>query len=138
MARAIRRDRAAAAHGAASRGASAPRTAPARRVGDQVNVLAARYARIFVRDRRNVLILVGQVPLIALAVGALFPSGVFAAGGSTADASQLLFLLVTVVIWLGAIDAAREVVKERSVLNARPRSCAHEPYLASKRSCCGG
>ena len=59
-------------------------------------MLAARYARIFVRDRRNVLILVGQVPLIALAVGALFPSGVFAAGGSTADEVQLLFLLVTV------------------------------------------
>jgi len=100
---------------------------------DQVNVLAARYARIFVRDRRNALILIGQVPLIALAVAALFKANVFAADGIRTDVVQLLFLLVTVVIWLGAIDAAREVVKERSVLQREAAiGVRASAYLVSK------
>jgi energy-coupling factor transporter ATP-binding protein EcfA2 len=82
----------------------------------QVRVLAARYATIFARDRRNALILLGQVPLIALACAGLFSRHVFDAGQRSGDAIQLLFLLVTVAVWLGAIDAAREVIKERSVL----------------------
>jgi ABC-type multidrug transport system ATPase subunit len=104
-----------------------------RPIAAQVNVLAARYARLFVRDRRNALILIAQVPLIALALGGLFKPDVFASTGSTADAAQLLFLLVTVTIWLGAIDAAREVVKERSVLQ-REAAVGVRPiaYLISK------
>ena len=95
---------------------TAPPAPPRRALGRQVRVLAARYARLFVRDRRNALILLGQVPLIALACAGLFGADVFAARAKTGDAIQLLFLLVTVAIWLGAIDAAREVIKERSVL----------------------
>jgi hypothetical protein len=56
------------------------------------------------------------VPVLAIANAFLFQSGIFdRPGGSPADAAQLLFLIVIVTIWLGSIDAAREIVKERSV-----------------------
>ena len=93
-----------------------PAEAPPRAALPQMRVLAARYLRCFRRDGRNLAILLGQIPLIALAAIALFPSDVFEDAGSANDAAQLLFLLVTVAIWVGSIDAAREIVKERGVL----------------------
>ena len=71
--------------------------------------------RLFLRDKRNLAILLGQVPLLALAIAGLFGSAVFAAGGEPNEAAQILFLLITTSIWLGSIDASREVIKERSV-----------------------
>jgi hypothetical protein len=80
-------------------------------------VLAGRYLRLLVRDRRNVVILVGQVPLLALGMAGLFKADVFSTGqGHAGSSAQLLFLLVITAVWLGSIDAAREIVKERSVL----------------------
>jgi ABC-type multidrug transport system ATPase subunit/ABC-type multidrug transport system permease subunit len=81
----------------------------------QAAVLTRRYVRLFMRDRRNVMILIGQVPLLALAVVGLFGAQVFAAGGEAGDAVTLLFLVVTLAIWVGTIDASREVIKEKSV-----------------------
>jgi ABC transport system ATP-binding/permease protein len=85
------------------------------RVGPQAAVLTRRYASLFVRDRRNMLILLGQVPVLALAIVGLFKSNVFAHGGQVSDAVKLLFLMVTTAIWLGSIDSAREIIKEKSV-----------------------
>jgi ABC-type multidrug transport system ATPase subunit/ABC-type multidrug transport system permease subunit len=82
----------------------------------QSAVLTGRYLKLLVRDRRNLALLVGQAPILALAGIGLFHSGIFdLPGGDPATAIQLLFLAVIVVIWLGAIDAAREIVKERAV-----------------------
>lgn len=123
----------------ANRTAPAPvaqQLAPPRRVGPQVRTLARRYGRIFFRDRRNLTILAAQVPLLGLGTGLLYKSGVFAQPPETphaGEAAQLLFLLVTISIWFGAITAAREIVKERAVLDrelaigVRPQS-----YLLSK------
>jgi ABC-type multidrug transport system ATPase subunit len=84
----------------------------------QARVLTARYARLMARDRRNLLLLVGQAPVLALAGIGLFHAGLFdLAGGQPAEATQLLFLMVLVVIWLGSIDGAREIVKERAVFD---------------------
>jgi energy-coupling factor transporter ATP-binding protein EcfA2/ABC-type multidrug transport system permease subunit len=107
-------------HGAAASPAEAARADPEpvvhRRVWPQATVLASRYVRLLGRDRRNLLILLGQVPLLALGMAALFKAEVFGRGdGHAGNTAQLLFLLVTTSIWLGSIDAAREVVKERSV-----------------------
>ena len=82
----------------------------------QARVLTRRYLRVMSRDRRNLLILIGQVPLIALALIGLFDRDVFAATGEPSDAAQLLFLVVTTALWLGSIDAAREIIKERAVV----------------------
>ena len=101
----------------------------------QARVLTQRYARLLVRDRRNLAILLGQVPLLAIAIGALFANDVFDPGrdGNANDAAQVLFLLVTTTFWLGAIAAAREIIKERAVV-ARERAAGVRlgAYLASK------
>jgi ABC-type multidrug transport system ATPase subunit/ABC-type multidrug transport system permease subunit len=120
-------------------GSSPATEPPRRRFRPQVRVLAARYLRAFSRDRRNLLILLGQVPLIALALVGLFGADALRATGSPNDTAQLLFLLVTVAIWVGAIDAAREIVKERGVL-ARETAVGVRvsAFLASKVIVLGG
>jgi ABC-type multidrug transport system ATPase subunit len=83
----------------------------------QLRVLVSRYLTLFMRDRRNLLLLLGQAPVLALFGVALFQSGLFDfPGGSPSDAVNMLFLMAITVIWLGAIDAAPELVKERGVM----------------------
>ena len=105
--------------------APGPAGSPRAKLGlfTQVGVLTGRYLRLLLRDQRNLLILLGQVPLIGLAIALLFEAGVFAQAddgpgvmpGNPDDQIQLLFLLVTTVIWFGSIDGSREIVKERTV-----------------------
>lgn len=94
-----------------------PAGAPAPRVrahpGPQASVLALRYFKLLGRGRRNLAILLGQVPLLAVALALIFKPDVLGSEGEPARAAQLLFLLVTITIWLGAIDGSREVIKER-------------------------
>jgi ABC-type multidrug transport system ATPase subunit len=114
-------------------GALPPPVRP-RRAGRQTRVLSARYLRLMVRDRRNVLILLGQVPLLAAGMTGLFASDVFATGeGKAGSSAQLLFLLVITALWLGSIDSAREIVKERGVLERELAAGLRlRAYLASK------
>ena len=104
----------------------------------QLGLLTGRYLRLFLRDRRNLSILLGQVPLIGIAIAFLFKSGLFDRSGSPPlgspdDGAQLLFLLVTTAIWFGSIAASREIVKERSIA-AREAAVGVRlaPYLLSK------
>jgi len=83
--------------------------------GPQAGVLAQRYFKLMLRGRRNLAIVLGQVPLIAVALALIFKPGVLGSAGEPSRAAQLLFLLVTITIWLGSIDASREVIKERSL-----------------------
>jgi ABC transport system ATP-binding/permease protein len=85
------------------------------RVIPQAAVLTQRYATLFLRDRRNMLILLGQVPILALATVGLFSVDAFSGRSQVSEAVKLLFLVVTTAIWLGSIDAAREIIKEKSV-----------------------
>jgi ABC-type multidrug transport system ATPase subunit len=105
-----------------------------RRTLPQARVLTARYLRLLTRDRRNLLILLGQVPLLALGMAGLFSAGVFEHGAHhAANSAQLMFLLVTTAVWLGSIDAAREVVKERSVFSRESAAGVRlGAYLLSK------
>lgn len=82
----------------------------------QTLMLTGRYLKLLVRDRRNLLLLVGQAPILAIAAIGLFHSGVFKhSGGSAQDAIELLFLMSLTAIWIGSIDGGREIIKERSV-----------------------
>jgi ABC transport system ATP-binding/permease protein len=98
-------------------GARAGRQAAGRRAGllRQALVLTRRYTKLFVRDRRNLLILVGQVPVLALAIVGLVKVQAFSSKTQVSEAVKLLFLVVTLAIWLGSIDAAREIIKEKHV-----------------------
>jgi ABC-type multidrug transport system ATPase subunit/pSer/pThr/pTyr-binding forkhead associated (FHA) protein len=92
---------------------------PPREIGPQAAVLVRRYTKLFLRDRKNLRILAIQVPLLALGTALLFKRDVFLRGGAEShagEAAQLLFLLVTVAAWFGAIASAREIIKERTVV----------------------
>jgi ABC-type multidrug transport system ATPase subunit/ABC-type multidrug transport system permease subunit len=82
----------------------------------QAAILTSRYARLFARDRRNMLILLAQIPVLALAIAGLFKISVFTRPSSDAgQAVKLTFLLLVTTVWIGMIDASREIIKERSV-----------------------
>ncbi|HKP89225.1 MAG TPA: FHA domain-containing protein [Thermoleophilaceae bacterium] len=119
-----------------------PRTPVRQRAGilqgrsfaQQVRVLAARYFRTVFRDRRTLAILLGQVPVIAFCVAALFPASLFVRPDLQPNKSaQMLFLLITAAIWLGLISACREIVKERSIVGRELTIGVRiDAYLAAK------
>jgi ABC transport system ATP-binding/permease protein len=122
--------------GAAARVAASSRrrSRSLRRWIGQTRTLTARYLKVFLRDRRNLALLLGQVPVLGVANGVLFQSGLFDRPvGRPGDAAQLLFLMAIVVAWLGAIDASREIVKERGVLHREAAAGVRlSAYFASK------
>lgn len=82
----------------------------------ELRVLAARYLRTMVRDRRTLAVLILQAPLIGLLIAIVFNSGALATSASPIGALELVFLVMTGAIWLGVASAAREVVKERGLV----------------------
>jgi ABC-type multidrug transport system ATPase subunit len=107
---------------------------PPRSLPRQAALLTGRSLKLLVRDRRNLLLLLGQAPILALAGIALFESGVFdQPGGNPAQAIQALFLAMITVIWFGSIDAAREIVKEQAVFEREAAiGMRLSAYLTSK------
>lgn len=100
----------------------------------QLTVLTGRYLRTFSRDRRTVLVLLGQVPVIALLIALLFPAGVLEyPDAEPTKSAQFAFLLVTASLWIGLISSCREIVNERSiVLREFAVGSRVGAYLASK------
>jgi ABC-type multidrug transport system ATPase subunit/ABC-type multidrug transport system permease subunit len=97
--------------------ARAPRRARASAV-QQSRILVSRYARLFVRDRRNMVILLAQIPVLGLAIAGLFKITVFSRPSPDAgQAIKLTFLLLVTTVWIGMIDASREIIKEKSVFS---------------------
>jgi ABC-type multidrug transport system ATPase subunit/pSer/pThr/pTyr-binding forkhead associated (FHA) protein/ABC-type multidrug transport system permease subunit len=113
----------------------------------QTLILIRRRLAILSRDRRNLWILGGQVPVIGLLLALLFHHDVFSRSLHLSRAteaelpglsSQLLFLLVTVVLWFGSLASAREIVKERAVFEReRAVGVRVSAYLWSKAAVLG-
>jgi hypothetical protein len=82
----------------------------------ELRVLAGRYLRTLVRDQRTLAVLVLQAPVIGLLIAIVFHSGSLATGASPIGAVELVFLVMTGAIWLGVASSAREVVKERGLV----------------------
>ncbi|HET8630766.1 MAG TPA: FHA domain-containing protein [Thermomicrobiales bacterium] len=133
--------RAGGAH-AAARVAASARPPAARRVSSrhQFSILSQRYLETVLRDRRNLIILLLQAPLIALMIALVFRGQIFdmapvTAGGSgdNVGAQKVVFLLAMVAVWFGTSNAAREIVKEAAIY-ARERHVNLKlgPYVASK------
>ena len=94
-------------------------TAPmvlSRPFGLELRVLAGRYLRTLLRDRRTLWVLVLQAPLIGLLIALVFHSGALSSGASPVGTLELVFLVMTGAIGLGVASAAREVVKERGLV----------------------
>lgn len=113
------------------------RPAP-RRLVPQVTTLTTRYARLLSRDKRNLEFMAAQVAGLGMATALLFSANVFdrpsgGAPGHVSESAQLLFLMVTVAIWFGAIASARQIVSERPVLERELATGVRiESYLLSK------
>ena len=100
---------------------------PVSEVWRQMQVLTNRYATLTLQDRKNVLLLLAQAPLIALLLGMVFSKG------NAQDHRLVVFLMSISAIWFGCINASREVVKELPIyLRERAVNLELFAYLGSK------
>jgi ABC-type multidrug transport system ATPase subunit len=112
---------------------SAPQIAP----GRQFSQLALRYAEILVRDRRNLVLLILQAPILAFLLAILVgPDSLLPAPEdpqATGEADKVMLLMALSAIWLGTINASREVVKEFDIWRREHLAGIDiAPYFASK------
>lgn len=98
----------------------------------QTGTLMRRYLDLIVSDRKNLLILLLQAPLIALVIGLVFDIPQAPALKAAVE-SQIFLILVLSSIWFGTLNSARELVKELPIyLRERSVNLAIGPYLISK------
>ena len=104
----------------------------------QVSTLTRRYLAVLAGDRRNMVLLLAQAPVIAACMLYTLPGHELAPPPAgelrlLSKASAVLFYLSLVATWLGATNAVREIVKERAVFQ-RERAVGQSvsAYLASK------
>ncbi len=102
----------------------------------QTRVLASRYAALAIRDHRHLRSAFIQVPILGVLTALLFVTNVFEklpVPHYAAKSAQLVFLMVMIAAWLGSINASREIVKERNVLDRELAIGVQIPaYIASK------
>ncbi|PDW03801.1 FHA domain-containing protein [Candidatus Viridilinea mediisalina] len=104
----------------------------------QFILLTRRYLDLTLQDRRNLMILLFQAPLIALLLLLVARSDALT-GAQAADliqrgeAKKVLFMLATVSVWFGIINSAREIVKEEAIYQReRLVNLRIVPYIGSK------
>lgn len=96
---------------------SATRSAADHSFWRHLRVFMFRYLRTFVRDRRTLTALLGQVPVIALLIVLLFHAHPLShPDKDPGKSAQFAFLLITASLWLGLISSCREIVNERSII----------------------
>jgi ABC-type multidrug transport system ATPase subunit len=133
----------------ASQTALAPTPEPAATVAkvkrphalSQLKLLLERDVLVTMADRSYMAMLLLQAPIIGLVLGKMFPAGTFASNQALdaqgrfpiLEGPTLLFMLVVSALFFGAINACRELVKERSIYQ-RERLLGVRPsmYLSSK------
>ncbi len=92
----------------------------------QSGVLADRYLETILADWRGTLLLLVQAPLLAVMAALVW-------GNLGSATESLYFVIVLSGIWLGCMDACREIVKERALfLRERMVNLEVLPYLLSK------
>lgn len=83
----------------------------------QLAVLTVRYLDLLLLDRKNLFILLLQAPVIAYLMTLVARSDALVGRRADSfDAKTVLFMLSTVAVWFGIINAAREIAKESAVL----------------------
>lgn len=103
-------------------------------IGRQVRIQTERYIKVLSSDRRNLLILALQAPVIAVLMFAVFGSNALRVDGVVRrEAGNVLMAMVLATIWLGASNAVREIVKERAILQREQSiGLSLTAYVASK------
>jgi ABC-type multidrug transport system ATPase subunit len=112
----------------------------------QLNITTTRYVDMLLRDRAYLVLLLAQAPIIAFFLAlisqpsALQPppadaiAQIEAFGRSAAEVPRpLALMMAATATWFGAINAARQIVKELPIfLRERMAGLRTAPYLASK------
>lgn len=92
----------------------------------QASVLSDRYLDVLLSDPRSMLLLLVQAPLIGALVAGVWSN-------AHTDSPTLYFVLVLSAFFLGAVNSAREVVKERALfLRERMYNLSAGAYVVSK------
>ncbi len=101
-------------------------------------LLTRRYLDLMLQDRRNLAIMLLQAPIIALLLLLVARSDALTGVQAQdliqrSEAKKVLFMLATVSVWFGIINAAREITKEQPVYRReRLVNLRIMPYLLSK------
>ncbi|WP_026909906.1 ATP-binding cassette domain-containing protein [Patulibacter minatonensis] len=115
-----------------SNASQARRKAPP--VSRQIRTLSSRYALCMRRDARSLALMIGQAPVIGIAIGLTVPANILSdptAGGYYGV--LLAFMIVIGAVWLGLIAACREVARERdALLREAAVGVRLDAYLLSK------
>ena len=92
----------------------------------QSHILAARYRDCWLGDMGGLVLVLAQAPLIGWLCAVVW-------GSIERDTPALYFVLCLAAVWFGCINACREIVKERAILE-RERLFGLRPgaYVASK------
>lgn len=86
-------------------------------MASQIRTLSSRYALCMRRDARSLTLMIGQAPLIGIAIGLTVPSNILSDSVLGPFYGVLLaFMVVIGAVWLGLIAACREIARERDVL----------------------
>jgi len=117
----------------------APAATPPQSPARQLRILIQRYAEIVTRDRRNLWLLLLQAPIIAALAAVIAKPHALTELPDAAGSRSLLIIMSCSMIWLGAMNAAREIVKELPIYRReRMVGLGLAPYLASKYVVLGG
>jgi ABC transport system ATP-binding/permease protein len=82
----------------------------------QLLLLSARYVHLLFQDRKNLLLLLLQAPVIGYLMTLVARSdAIVGPHADQVDAKTVLFMMSTVAVWFGIINAAREITKESAV-----------------------
>ncbi len=86
----------------------------------QLKILTRRYLSLLFRDRRNLLFLLLQSPIIALLLFLvmepnLFGKGIETSADDVAGIQKILFVVACIGAWFGIINSIREIVKEMPI-----------------------
>ena len=98
----------------------------------QAKILTRRYLDLILADKRTLLLLLLQAPIIGLMMGWIFNPN-----GPLPDRfridRQAMFTMIMTMIWLGCLNSAREVVKELPIyMRERAVNLKIGSYLLSK------
>jgi ABC transport system ATP-binding/permease protein len=98
----------------------------------QFSILVRRYLRIMIGDRRTLMILLMQAPIIA-GILLLVAKEDALQNVESSHGRLVLFLLALVAVWFGILNSAREITKEAAIYRReRLASLRIGPYVLSK------
>ncbi|MCL2688307.1 MAG: ATP-binding cassette domain-containing protein [Chitinispirillia bacterium] len=97
----------------------------------QAAALTSRYTKVYTRDHRNIAILLMQTPLITLLLGLVYEKT------SIID-TGLCFCLTIIGIWVGGLDAVREVARERQLIDRESKCGLNQlSYIVARITAAG-